>query len=278
MNQIKFQDPNNNRDFFLPSSTAFQFFNDIVKTTQNLTLLGGQNYILQGCTVNNNTVAPGFIVYNGELFYFTGGIFPSGTILANAKLHITETPSGQEVYNNQVQTGARITRTLTLVSDGNTNQLFYNLSRITPIQTLTSQLNQALYQLSDINTKFPLTSRRVQNVTAKMQFLNAQNSVIQEQVGAVSLIQNGDIAKGYIGFDAFSFVAANSIRILVNINNDPSGYNFPSNPSFINISIAGALIFTTPTSINNNNLIFTKNDSVNAGSMPKQLFEFTIIS
>lgn len=61
------------KDRFPLSTQALTFMQDMVMATAQLTLIGGDNYILSGCTITGNNVSDGIIVINGEIMPFKGG-------------------------------------------------------------------------------------------------------------------------------------------------------------------------------------------------------------
>ena len=60
-------------DSFPLSSETMSMMQNMTALVAKLALLGGNNYILEGCTENNNIVAPGVLVINGEIIVFQGG-------------------------------------------------------------------------------------------------------------------------------------------------------------------------------------------------------------
>lgn len=61
-------------DRFPLSTQALTFMQDMVMATAQLALIGGDNYILSGCTVSGNNVSDGIIVIKGEIMPFKGGV------------------------------------------------------------------------------------------------------------------------------------------------------------------------------------------------------------
>lgn len=81
MNRINFTA----KDNFPLSSDTMTLMQRMIALSANSALLGGENYILSGCTDNGATVGDGIIVINGELLVFEGG-------LKKTKITITQTP------------------------------------------------------------------------------------------------------------------------------------------------------------------------------------------
>lgn len=61
------------RDRFPLSTQALSFMQDMIMATAQLALIGGDNYILSGCTTTGDNVSDGVIVINGEVMPFKGG-------------------------------------------------------------------------------------------------------------------------------------------------------------------------------------------------------------
>lgn len=70
MNNINFTIQDN----FPVSQETFDFLQEMIKLNHKLSKIGGTNYILEGCDVNNDdTVNNGFICIDGEVMPFAGG-------------------------------------------------------------------------------------------------------------------------------------------------------------------------------------------------------------
>lgn len=61
------------QDRFPLSTQSLTFMQNMVLATAQLALIGGNNYILSGCTVSGSTVSDGVIVIDGEVMPFEGG-------------------------------------------------------------------------------------------------------------------------------------------------------------------------------------------------------------
>ena len=58
-----------------PASTeTWRYFQEMIEQVQALSFLGGNNYIVSGCIENGNNVTSGWIVLNGEILPFEGGL------------------------------------------------------------------------------------------------------------------------------------------------------------------------------------------------------------
>lgn len=58
---------------FPVSTYTYEFLQQMTHLVGELAALGGANYILSGCTLENNQVSDGIVVINGELLPFVGG-------------------------------------------------------------------------------------------------------------------------------------------------------------------------------------------------------------
>lgn len=70
MDKINFINQHNN---FPVSTYTYDLVQNMVHLAGKLASLGGQNYILSGCTVAGNIASEGLIVINGEILPFKGG-------------------------------------------------------------------------------------------------------------------------------------------------------------------------------------------------------------
>lgn len=70
MDKINFINQHNS---FPVSTYTYDLVQNMVHLAGKLALLGGQNYILSGCTVAGNIASEGLIVINGEILPFKGG-------------------------------------------------------------------------------------------------------------------------------------------------------------------------------------------------------------
>lgn len=75
------------KDRFPLSTQSLTFMQDMILATSRLALIGGNNYILSGCTAQGNAVTPGIIVINGEVMPFEGGaVVDTITIIETAEV------------------------------------------------------------------------------------------------------------------------------------------------------------------------------------------------
>lgn len=61
------------KDRFPLSTQSLTFMQEMIMAASRLALIGGNNYILSGCTAQGNAVTPGIVVINGEIMPFEGG-------------------------------------------------------------------------------------------------------------------------------------------------------------------------------------------------------------
>jgi hypothetical protein len=58
-----------------PASTeTWKYFQEMIEQVQSLSLVGGNNYIVSGCIETGNNVSSGWVVLNGEILPFDGGL------------------------------------------------------------------------------------------------------------------------------------------------------------------------------------------------------------
>lgn len=88
MNQIDFLKYSQ----FPTSSETFQFMQSMLALVAKIASLGGNNYILEGCTESGNNVSAGVVVVNGEILPFTGGSKSTYVV-------ISETRDSVQVYD-----------------------------------------------------------------------------------------------------------------------------------------------------------------------------------
>lgn len=58
---------------FPASTETWRFIQEMIEQLQQLSLLGGQNYIISGCEEGGGVAAAGWVVINGEVLPFEGG-------------------------------------------------------------------------------------------------------------------------------------------------------------------------------------------------------------
>jgi hypothetical protein len=67
-----------------PGSTeTWKFLQDMILQLQQVSLLGGANYILSGCGVVGPIVADGVVVINGEILPFKGGALQANVVVTD---------------------------------------------------------------------------------------------------------------------------------------------------------------------------------------------------
>lgn len=89
MNHIDFLKYNQ----FPLSTETLSALQDMIVLTARISSLGGHNYILSGCTEQNNVVSPGYIVVAGEILPFEGGT-------KSTYITIVEEKSSVNVYDD----------------------------------------------------------------------------------------------------------------------------------------------------------------------------------
>lgn len=63
---------------------------DMINLVATLAGLGGQNFILSGCTTNSNgTITDGLVIINGELLPFTGGVLKTKITVKETRQSVT---------------------------------------------------------------------------------------------------------------------------------------------------------------------------------------------
>lgn len=73
-------------DNFPVSTFTYDFLQQMSILAGKLAALGGLNYILSGCTKEGNNVNDGFIVINGEVLPFKGGVLKDKVTIKETKL------------------------------------------------------------------------------------------------------------------------------------------------------------------------------------------------
>lgn len=76
------------------STDTFEWMQNQMLQLQYGSLLGGSNYILQGCTVNNGITTNGWVVVNGEVLPFVGGALQANVI-------VVDVPTQREFFGGQ---------------------------------------------------------------------------------------------------------------------------------------------------------------------------------
>ncbi|KIO75941.1 hypothetical protein TH53_17930 [Pedobacter lusitanus] len=81
MNNINFEQTGG----FPLETDTLNFMQASYTSLQSVTALGGSNYILSGCTVSGSTVTDGYVVLNGELLPFRGGLVQTNIVIREDK-------------------------------------------------------------------------------------------------------------------------------------------------------------------------------------------------
>jgi hypothetical protein len=99
------------QDFAL-TTDALAFMQSAYETFEQLAKLGGDNYIVSGCTVTGSSVSSGYMVLKGKLVYFTGGtIQPNVRIVETVSTVTVDVASrDQTTYYAEFGTSADTTK------------------------------------------------------------------------------------------------------------------------------------------------------------------------
>lgn len=87
------------------SSSTWKFMQEQLLQLQMLSLLGGTNYIVSGCTNVGGTISNGWVVVNGEMLPFVGGAVQANVIIVDTVVNrgFSDT-SSNPYYHNRVAT------------------------------------------------------------------------------------------------------------------------------------------------------------------------------
>lgn len=121
---------------FPATNQTWRFLRDMINQVHNLAALGGDNYILSGCTNNGaGIISAGWIVYNGEVLPFTGGALGAEvTIVENV-----EQVAYLEDLNNDGNGDLKDTYFTRVAQFGNTGAITFNWSDLKTIAPLKQQ-------------------------------------------------------------------------------------------------------------------------------------------
>lgn len=121
---------------FPATNLTWRFLRDMINQVHNLAALGGDNYILSGCVDDGaGNISDGWIVYNGELLPFTGGVLGTEvTIIENV-----EQTTYLEDLNNDGQGDSKDTYFTRTAQFGNTGLVTFNWSDLKSITSLKQQ-------------------------------------------------------------------------------------------------------------------------------------------
>lgn len=81
MNNVNFQQTGG----FPLETDTLNFMQDTYKDLQALTALAGDNFILSGCVISGSSISDGYVVINGEVMPFRGGLLQSTVIVREEK-------------------------------------------------------------------------------------------------------------------------------------------------------------------------------------------------
>lgn len=192
------------KDRFPLSTQSLTFMQDMIMAASRLALIGGNNYILSGCTAQGNAVTPGIIVINGEVMPFEGGA-------VGDTITIIETAEAVSA-NGLTFENARVKRYAKFATGSGEN--YYPWSDFKPLQT-NKQLEEAKATVSYVDEKI-----------AGIQAGSIPTGVIVMWSDSVS-----DIPKGWQLCDNSLIPGTNTRtpdlrgKFIVGYNNDDSDYN-----------------------------------------------------
>lgn len=157
------------KDRFPLSTQSLAFIQDMIAATAQLSLIGGKNYILDGCQAVGSKINPGIIVVNGEMLPFEGG-------LRTNTITIVETAESVSA-NGMTFEAARVTRKAIFASGTGAN--YYPWADFAPLPT-NRQLEQA-----------KATVKYVDDEIAKIQTGSTPKGVIVMWSGSTKQIPTG---------------------------------------------------------------------------------------
>lgn len=128
MNRHNFE----SKDRFPLSTQALTFMQDMILASAQLALIGGDHYILSGCTTAGNNVSDGIIVINGEVMPFKGGTIADTITIIEENIPVT---ANGETFEN-----ARIKRYAKFATGSGAN--YYPWTNFKPLET-NKQLQEA---------------------------------------------------------------------------------------------------------------------------------------
>ncbi|HAX15702.1 MAG: hypothetical protein CMF34_01775 [Leeuwenhoekiella sp.] len=129
---------------FPGTNKTWRFVRDMINDVHKLTALGGQNYIVTGCTVNGGQVSAGYVVINGELLPFEAGALAADVIIVETVENTTYLEDlDQDGQGDEKQTYfTRVAR----FGSGAGSVAWNTLERINPI----AQLQKAIVPVGGI--------------------------------------------------------------------------------------------------------------------------------
>lgn len=129
---------------FPGTNKTWRFVRDMINDVHKLTALGGQNYIVTGCTENGGQVSAGYVVINGELLPFEAGALAADVIIVETVENTTYLEDlDQDGQGDEKQTYfTRVAR----FGSGAGSVAWNTLERINPI----AQLQKAIVPVGGI--------------------------------------------------------------------------------------------------------------------------------
>lgn len=177
MNRAEFQQTGG----FPLETDTLTFMQTAFTALQSMVAFGGDNYILSGCVVNGTNVSNGFMVINGELLPFTGG-------LLQTKVVIRETPTGRVFENGSTKT-VFYSRNAQF-GTGNEFTLFADLVRIKDLKTFRNLPHQFSSAIDLDSESFLATSKAIRAVYEALKN-QVPSGLIAMWKGSINTIPNG---------------------------------------------------------------------------------------
>jgi len=118
------------------TNKSWRFIRDMINQVHNLTALGGDTYILSGCTNDgNDVISDGWIVYQGELLPFTGGALGAEVTI----IETIEKTTYLEDIDNDGNGDEKDTYFEREAQFGNTGAVTFNWDELKPVTALKQQ-------------------------------------------------------------------------------------------------------------------------------------------
>lgn len=119
---------------FPATNLTWRFLRDMINQVHNLAALGGDNYILSGCTNNGaDVISDGWIVYQGELLPFTGGALGASVVITET-IEQTTYLEDLDADGNGDQKDTYFTRVAQFGAAGGTVFNWSDLKRVTALK------------------------------------------------------------------------------------------------------------------------------------------------
>ncbi len=148
MNSINFL----GKEDFPLDTEGLNFLQNIVKQAFAIAGLGGQNYILSGCTEAAGAVSPGLIVIAGELLPFAGGTKKTYIAISETKEGVT---NGDNTYQEAYTTRTAVFSDAAGYSWEELVQVPTNLELLTKINAVTGDAPGVVKMWAGLLVKIP---------------------------------------------------------------------------------------------------------------------------